>query len=150
MYLIRAAEIADVYALARNLRPADRLEVTSLGLEPIPALRSCFRQAIFRQTALVDDEIAAMWGLGGTMLSNHGQPWLLTAPCIEKMPLAFVHEARKVVLHMLRLKTRLEGHVAADYTRAIRLLELLGFSLGDPFVVGPRCALFRTFTMERG
>lgn len=147
---IRPADIADVYALARNLREDDRIEVTEMGLTPITALRTSYRNAIFRRTAFVNGEIAAMWGLGGSMLGAVGYPWLLTAPPIEKAPVAFLREAKREVVLMLRHKSRLENHVLAKYTRACRFLEVLGFALSDPAPCGPNGALCRKFTMERG
>lgn len=148
-YFLRPAEITDVYTLARNLRDGDRLEVTSLGLSPMVALRKSFQHAIIRRTAIVDDQIAAMWGMGGTMLSNVGYPWMLTAPAVERVPVGFFREARSGVLEMLRLRNRLEGHVAAQYTCACRFLTALGFELGEPEPKGPHGILFRSFTMER-
>jgi len=149
-YFIRPADITDVYALARNLREDDRIEVTAMGSTPITALRTSYRNAIFRRTAFVNGEIAAMWGLGGSMLGAVGYPWLLTAPPIEKAPVAFLRGARREVVLMLRHKSRLENHVLAKYTRACRFLEALGFTLSDPEPYGLNGAMCRKFTMERG
>lgn len=148
-YFIRPAVLADVYALARTLREQDRIEVTDLGLTPAIALRACYRNAIIRRTAIVDGEIAAMWGMGGVMLSDIGHPWMLTAPPVEKVPIGFFKEAQRGCVEMLRLKRRLEGHVAANYTQACRFLDALGFALGTAEPHGPHGALFRTFTMVR-
>ncbi len=149
IYFIRPAAITDVYALARTLRDDDWIEVTSMGSTPVNAVRTSYRHAIFRRTAVVNGEIAAMWGLGGSMLGAIGYPWLLTAPAIEKAPLAFVREAKREVAMMLRHKSRLENHVLAQYTRACRFLEFLGFTLSDPVPYGPNGALCRKFVMER-
>ena len=148
-YYLRPAQISDVYNLARTLRDGDRLEVASAGLTPAATLRTAFRHAIIRRTAIVDGEIAAMWGMGGEMLGEVGYPWMLTAPPVERVPIGFLKEARKGVADMLRMRNRLEGTVAAQYTCACRFLEALGFVLGEPKPIGPRGGLFRTFTMER-
>jgi hypothetical protein len=148
-YELRPAEISDVHVLARTLRDGDRLEMTSLGLSPVMALRRAFRGAIIRRTAIIDGEIAAMWGMEGAMLGPVGYPWMLTAPPVERVPIAFLREARKGVCEMLRLKNRLEGHVAADYTCACRFLEVVGFRLGEPEPKGPHGIKFRSFVMER-
>lgn len=151
-YLIRPAEICDLYKLARNLRDGDRLEVTSLGLSPAKALRASFRNAAFRYTAIIDGEIGAMWGLGcsASMLNfNVGHPWLMTARPVESVPVSFVKVGQRELAKMLQLRRRLEGHVAADYRMACRFLEVLGFSLGEPEEFGPLKAKFRKFVMER-
>ncbi len=147
MYLIRDAEIADVYALARNLRDGDRLEVASLGVTPAMGLRKSFRNAVVRRTAIIDGEIAAMWGVGGSAVGNTGYPWLMTAPAVERIPVLFLRVARSELGRMRRRFHRLEGLVAAEYTMACRFLEVLGFMLGPVTEIGPRSAKFRTFMM---
>lgn len=152
MYLIRDAEIADVYRLARNLRDGDRLEVASLGFTPIQGLRRTFYSALYRRTALIAKdgnlEIAAMWGVSGTAFGHTGHPWLMTAPIIERLPVCFLREARREIGRMRRIHRRLEGRVAAQYAMACRFLEVLGFTLGAAEEIGPRKATFRTFSME--
>jgi hypothetical protein len=149
VYVIRDAEIADVYQLARNLRDGDRLEVASLGVTPAVGLRKSFRNALLRRTALIDGEIAAMWGLGGTAMGHTGWPWLMTAPVIETLPVSFLREARREAGRMLATHRVLRGWVAADYTMACRFLQVLGFTLGAVEPFGPLKAKFRQFTMER-
>lgn len=148
-YLIRESEVSDVYALAANLRLGDRLEIASFGKDPRSALRLSYRNAILRRTAIVDGEIAAMWGLGGSMLDEIGYPWLLTARAIERIPVSFLREGRREVARMLRLRRVLKGYVAASYHQACDFLERLGFELG-PVVRLPRLNnTFREFTLER-
>jgi hypothetical protein len=150
VYLIREAEIADVYRLARNLRDGDRLECASYGVTPIVGLRKSFKNAVLRRTALINGEIAAMWGIGviGSALSDTGYPWLMTAPAIERLPVSFLREAQREVGRMRRIHRRLTGHVAARYGMACRFLEVLGFALSPPEPFGPRGEMFRTFTLE--
>lgn len=148
-YVVVPSRIGDVYAIAANLRPDDKAEITSLGADPRQALRLCFRNGIMRKTAFVQDEIAAMWGLCGVALGDIGEPYLVTTPAVERVPIAMLKEGRKSVAEMLTLKTVLVGHVAASYGRACRFLELLGFSLGEPLALGPKEAVFREFRIER-
>lgn len=147
---VRASIASDVYALAANLRDGDRREVEALGLDVRGGIRRCYRDAILRRTYLVDGEVAAMSGLCGAMLGDIGQPYLMTAPAAELVPVSFVKHARNAVNEMLRYRIRLEGVVAADYARACRLLEVLGFKLGAPVPLGPHGTLFRSFVRMRG
>src|ERR1700730_8212011 len=101
---IRPASVCDVYALTRNLRTDDRLEVTSLDLDPAKALRLDFRHATVRYSAFVDTRIAAMWGMSGMMLGDIGYPWLLTTREVERAPIRFIKEARMAVAEMLMLR----------------------------------------------
>lgn len=146
---VREATIADVYRVAANLRPADAAEVTGLGLDPKVAIRTSFRHAIFSRTALVDDEIAAIWGLGGVMISNEGVPWLMTTPAAARVPVTFLKVGRAQLDEMLALRPLLRNVVAARYTQACRFLEVLGFVLEPAILLGPQHLPFRKFWIER-
>ena len=144
-----ASHITDVYRVAANLRDNDRVEVTAMGVDPVRALRSNYRGAFLRSTAFVDGHIAAMWGMYGDAISDIAHPYLLTTPFVERVPIQIVKEGRKAVAEMLQLRSRLEGHVAASYTGACRLLDLLGFDLMEPEPFGPQGVPFRRFSQDR-
>jgi hypothetical protein len=139
------AETAHVYALAANLRAGERMEAAALGIDPRRALRQCYRAATYVRTALVDGELAAMWGLGGAALADIGYPWLLTTAAVLRVPISMAVIARQEVAAMLRIAPRLAGHVAADYGQAVRFLALLGFTLDPPAPFGRRGEMFRRF-----
>jgi hypothetical protein len=143
------SEVGDIYALAAKLRAADRAEVESLGIDPRIGIRKSFRHAILRKSYYVDGELAAMSGLCGSMLGDIGQPYLMTSAAVERVPVTLVKLARLGVAEMLQHKLRLEGHVAASYLGACRLLAAIGFSLGEPEPIGSRGALFRQFVLVR-
>lgn len=135
--------------LGPRMRADDACEAAGLGLDPAGLLLHSFRSSILRHTAFVDGEIAAMWGLGGPLLGGRiGNPWLVTAPPIERIPVTFVRVARREVMEMLSVKSSLANYVAAGYQRAIRLLEVLGFSMEAPQPFGPNGVLFRRFVLE--
>lgn len=148
-YRIVPSEPAHVAMLAVNLRDADRAEVQSAGLSSFKAIGRSFRSGILCRTAFVGDDIAAMWGLGGTLVSNVGHPWLLTTPAVEKIPIAFVKEAQAQLAIMLALRPVLSNYVAASYGQAIGFLRLLGFEVGYPIPFGPRLVPFRKFERRR-
>lgn len=147
---VRHSEIGDVYRLAANLRDGDRAEALALGFDPARAIRASYRDAILRRSYLVDGELAAMSGLCGALLSDIGQPYLMTTPAAERAKVSFLRLARAAVDEMMHHRMRLEGHVAASYTRAIRLLNALGFDLSKPEPIGPQGALFCAFVRMRG
>jgi hypothetical protein len=147
---VRPSEIGDVYRLAATLREADADEVRALGIDPSTAIRSSYRDAILRKSYFVDGELAAMSGLCGALLSDIGEPYLMTSPAAERAKFAFVRLAHCAVAEMLTHRMCLEGQVAASYTRAIRLIKVLGFTLSEPRPIGPKGALFRTYSMRRG
>lgn len=144
-----ASEVGDVYRLAANLRADDAAEVAALGYDPSVAIRRSYRDGILRKTYFVDGELAAMSGLCGPLIADIGEPYLMTTPAAERAKVSFLRLARGAVREMLTHRLRLQGEVAASYVRACRLLEVLGFTLAPPRPLGPRGALFRTYTMAR-
>jgi hypothetical protein len=147
--LIVPAKIEDVYRIAGNLRSEDAAEITGFGLDARTALRTSFRHAILRKTAFVDGEIAAMWGLGGAMLSDSGTPWLMTTPVVERVPVTFLKVGRAELGEMLWHRAFLSNYVMATYQRACRFLEVLGFVLDPAAPMGPNGLPFRRFWIER-
>jgi hypothetical protein len=132
------------------MRPGERAEAIAMGKEPRRLLRASYRNSLVPpKAAFVDGAIAAIWGLGGDILSDTGAPWLVTAGAIERVPVSFVRIARLELMLMLEVRPHLENYVAADYRKAIRLLETLGFILEVPEPIGPKRALFRRFWIER-
>ena len=147
--IVVPSKIGDVYRLCATMRERDRDEAIAAGADPRVAMRAQFKAGILRKTYFVDGVLVAMSGLCGTLLADTGFPYLVTAKGIERFPISFVKEARRAVDHMLMLRSHLEGYVLADYTGAVRLLEILGFQLGEPEPVKPSGALFRKFSKER-
>lgn len=143
------ATIAHAYALARCLRDDDRAEIEAAGEGARISLRRCFRSSVMCKTAFVDGEIACMWGLAGTMLSDVGHPFLLTAAPVERAPLALIRIGKDEVKKMLWHRAHLYDYVAARYTRAIGLLEMFGFTVHAPMPFGPKLVPFCKFELMR-
>lgn len=147
-YRIVEAEPAHLRAIRNRLRTDDLLEITALCQTSPQALWRSYSASTFRRAAIVDGEVAAVWGCAGSSLGLIGVPWLLTAPEVERIPVAMVREARAEVGKMLGLYGFLENIVAARYVRACKFLEVVGFRLDDPMPVASG-VMFRRFWMER-
>lgn len=115
-------------------------------MTPEVGLRRSYYAAVLRRTAEIDGVIAAMWGVSGTALGYCGHAWLMTAPVIEQLPLAFFRETRREVATMLAAHRRIEGECAVEYVAAQRFLALVGFTFGD--TVDMPGGKFRKFYME--
>ena len=125
------------YDLNLHLREKDRQEILAFGMPVRRSVYNCYRKACYRKTALIDGNVAAMWGVAGTPLSLVGTPYLLTGDLVTKVsPLVFVRIYKQEVSEMLSLFPRLENYVHADYEEAIKLLKISGFSITDPIQVG--------------
>lgn len=136
-----------VREIAKSLRPEDRQEIEAFGFPTNKALWRSYKSSILRKTALIDGKVAAIWGVGGTPLGNgEGCPWLMTSPLVEKVsPLRFARVYQEEVLKMLEIFPHLVNYVDSQYTKAIRLLDIIGFRIGEPEPVGPKGGLFRKF-----
>jgi len=134
--LVAPSRLEDCYALAATMRRSDAMECLDLGMTPKQAIRECYRGGVLRKTYFVDGEIAAMSGLNGNLLSDVGHPYLLTAAPIERVPVWFMKTYRAAVAEMLAMRPILVLQVAESYTKSIRMLELAGFSIGEPKRIG--------------
>jgi hypothetical protein len=137
-YTILPTEPRHLYELAANLRPADATEILGSGNSIKRSLWRAYRNSVLCKTAIIDGEVAAIWGLcvgmrpGVSLLSDLGVPWLHTSAAVEKLPLSFVKVAKAELAAMLTLRPRLENHVAADYAQAVKFLRLIGFTVEAP------------------
>lgn len=138
-----------VIALKSTMRDADRREAEILGISPERALWRSWKSSLFSKAGLIDGEVAAIWGVRGTPMGIIGTPWLITGKAIEKIsPLKFTRIYQKQVDEMINIFPELVNYVDSSYTKAIRMLENIGFKLEDPVPVGATGALYRRFTMK--
>lgn len=136
--------------LKENLRPEDAAELLRLGMSIDRALWRSYKESIVRKTAFVDGQVAAMWGVRGDIMSRSGMVWLLTSPQVNQVsPLRFARIYQDQVYKMLNIFPYLENYCDASYTAAIRLLEIIGFTVYPPEPVGKDGAMFSRFTIER-
>lgn len=136
-----------IRVLSATLRDSDKKEIESYGFSSMKSLWISYKNGLSNKTAFVNGKIAAVWGCGGVYMGKTGRPWLLTSPEVKKVsPLTFARIYQKEVKKMLGLFPKLENYVAADYEEALRLLDIIGFKLGEPETIGN--GVFRKFTME--
>lgn len=135
-------------ALARTLRQADITEGLRLGVDPATATMASFDSSTAPRVVMVDGGVAAMWGASGSPGAVVGRPWFLTADACEKIhPVRFVRLYCSEVRKLIAQFPRLENYVDAQYTGAVRLISLAGFTLGPAVPYGVTQSPFRRFTM---
>ncbi len=139
-----------VSVLKSNLREEDKREVMGLGVSIQQSLWYGYKNSVYRKTALIDSIPVAMWGLCGVLLGGKGLPWLLTSPDVTRLsPLKFARIYQEEVKKMLSMFPILENLVDAEYAAAVRLLDIVGFSIGESEPLGYDGAMYKKFRIER-
>lgn len=145
---IIASTSAHVRELMGTIRPDDRRELEAWGFTCGRGLWRSYKHGLMNHTATIDGKVAAMWGVGGIYMGTVGQPWLLTSLEVKKMsPLKFAKIYQREVKKMLKVFKYLENYVLSDYNEAVRLLQIVGFKIGDPEPAGSKGELFCKFSM---
>lgn len=128
--IIVTSTLDHVKELSETMREADKNEVRKLGISHHKALFYSYKFSLMRKTALIDDKVVAMWGVFGVPLGVTGQPYFLTSSLIETLPpIKFAKLYLNEVNQMKKLFPVLENYVDADYTGAVRMLKIAGFTL---------------------
>lgn len=141
---------AHIRELAMTLRPHDRREAEAYGFPTNKILWRSYKNSIMRNTAFIDDQVAAVWGVNGTPLGDVGEPFLATSEIVDRIsPLRFCRIYQEEVLRMLGIFPKLVNYVDSQYTKAVRLLDIVGFKIDEPLPFGPHGTLFCRFSMER-
>lgn len=131
-----------------TLRKEDIKEAKALGLYPHRGVFFAYRYACYRRTALINGEVAAMWGLHGELLGSIGHPYLITGVAVTKIsPITFARIYLEEVKEMSKFFPNLENYVDASYSGAVRMLKIAGFSFEGPFDT-PKGDKFLKFKLE--
>lgn len=113
--------------MARRMRSAQRVGLLQAGLDPHRELRARFDQSYLRRAWLVEDRLAALGGIVGTILSPYGFVWLVLAETTRCYPRAILEEARRQLAEIMATKHELATAVVTGDAAAIRLAAMLGF-----------------------
>lgn len=139
------------HARAIKLREADAAECFDVfGCPPNETVEASVLNSDWAYTALVDGEIAAMWGAAGeTLIGDAAMVWMLSGSAITRVPVTTIKESRKFVAAMLERYDFLYGYVDSRHTCALRWLVRIGFRLLAPLPLGPRALMFNRFEASR-
>lgn len=144
MLTIRTATADDAQYVGEHLREGDARECLLFGVDGVQAIKVGMEASLISECLLVDGEPAAVYGLQvPDLIGGIGQPWILTAAAVERHRIAYARAARSLVHRAFDLVERLENVVDARYSRALALLEWLGFTV-EPEIDG-----IRRFWMEK-
>jgi hypothetical protein len=147
---IRHALPGDDKALLANMRRKDIEECRAWGMSPGRALRASIKDSLYAKSVWLDDRIIAMVGLGGTIISDVGQAWMLTGCGIEKVPVSFARVARFETDEMLKYKKVIFNYVSADYPEAVKFFDIIGFHVSKPVHASKTGAMFHKIVKSEG
>lgn len=143
MLLTRPATLDDARYVGDRLRAEDEAEALLFCETGTQAVVESVRASLLAECIVIDGEPAAVVGISiSDLVAGTGCPWLLTAAAVERHPIAFGRETKRLIKRGLALAPRLENVVDARYTRAIKWIRWLGFT------VEPEQAGLRRFWME--
>lgn len=107
-----------------------------LGIAPHKALWRSYKESIICLTAFINGEIAAIWGIGGTLFGEIGHPWLVLSPEADDYPMRVAFIYKKELQKMAKMFPVLEDFVDESHEKAVRMLELMGFKMTERITVG--------------
>jgi hypothetical protein len=125
---VRPAQLADVSALAGDMRPVDIEECRAFGREPFEALLTPFNTG--QQVYSISDPrdcVYAMFGV--TDCHTWGSPWMLTSNKFPLIARAFAQRSKMYFAALSKEHWYLENLVSANNVIAQRWLQHLGFSI---------------------
>ena len=137
---IMPARLADVWAFER-MRPEDAAEVmASHGLSPVEAIIESWANSKEAWTVRFNGEVAAMYGIvltpWGTALTPVAVGWLLTTTAVDRHPVTFFKESKRIVKELAERYGVLTNFVDARYGKALNWARRLGFDVQQVITFG--------------
>lgn len=132
-------------AIVPHVRAADVIELRAAGgYTPAAAMAVGLELSTRAWTVMYDATPVAMAGVAALdVLNSSAVPWMVATDHVEAQPRPFLRLSRHYVAQMADWYGRLWNYVDTRNTVAIRYLEWLGFTVGEP------AGLFRPFELRR-
>ncbi len=143
---ILPARLSDVWAF-EHMRPEDAAEVmASDGVSPVEAIIQSWAASQEAWTVRMNGEPAAMYGASvhpfGSELAPVAVAWLLTTPVVDRHPVLFVRESKRIVRDLYRRYGDLINYVDARYGKSLRWADCIGFEIHPAIPFGKNGELF--------
>ena len=125
-YSIQKATCEDALAVARNIRPEDKMEIEGLGhsLGALPFSVALSEVAI---SFHIDNQLAGVAGICPSGTPRNGVIWMVCTPVLTKRPITFVRQARKWLSSVEKDYDTLHNYTDVRNVFHHKLLKMLGF-----------------------
>jgi hypothetical protein len=148
--LFRRSTLEDVAYLAKHIRREDRREVEALGATPYDAFKFGLEPTADTWTALLNGVPMAMLGTyKESLLGDSAEIWMLGTRDVDLIAREMIVVTRRVLDYELTRHKELYNYVDARFTKAIKWLKILGFTMGEPFARGINGEKFIKITLRR-
>lgn len=141
---------AHAHALAPEMRAADATEVMA-GEErtPLEALLVALARSDRPRTALINGEVAAMWGVA-PVEDTVGVVWMLTGKPVDVEPYLFMRRCKEELRNLFEdgWETLVQA-IDARHAKAVRWARWMGFEVLEPVPFGTQGLPFHPVRMRR-
>jgi hypothetical protein len=129
--------------ISRRLRRAHHEAGLRLGLNAHRELRTVLAESSYAKVCFANDELIAMGGVIGSLISPLGFVWLaITEEGARRYPIALAREARKQLDLIMRTKVELATTIIGGDEAAKHLAVFLGFHVSHRGPGGPAFTRF--------
>lgn len=122
----REGTLADGLSIIADLRQQQCRSLEKLQVSPEVLLRKVLGAGP-SFTVLVDDLPAAMYGVYAESLLGLPKIWLITTPIIEREPIAFLRNSRRILAEFHAAYGSIIGMVDKDFEKSCVWLRWCGF-----------------------
>jgi len=126
----RPGKLWHVGQMARRLRHSHAVLLSGAGLSVHQSLRFAFNQSLLTSAFFVDEKLAALVGISGTLLDSEGTVWLaLDQEISDAHPMIVARAALRFVDHALQLRRSLVTNMIEADRKSVAFAYFLGFSV---------------------
>lgn len=101
-----------------------------------PRLKNDIASSAWAYAGYHDEALAVIWGVkASSMISGYGYLWMISTKVCDEHPFLLARHSKMFIEQMTKTFPVLHGLVERKYTRSIRWLRWLGFTIvdaGDP------------------
>lgn len=121
-------KMAHVKHVAANLREEQILEARSVGKEPLDAILYSVNRSTKSWTAMVDDDIACVFGLFcPDLIGNSATLWMMATPLVAENRFALIRHAKKFILSYQSIYPEINAFCYKRFGKSTKWLMSLGF-----------------------